>query len=281
MVVAGLGVAIFAVMVWYKAIYLDEQRTFWGGIDNALSVGTVTKSGSTNNANQNISQAQTLSFRGDVGVQNLITVASPDETEKIRVETQGYADADYFRYLELKLADQAQSDKAVDALNVWGVSDSAAGSNPQLLVESLVSSYVIYGNFGGQTKDNLKQILRDGVYNVDFATAIRTKSESGRPVYVYRVSVDMQKFSKLFAEYMRSLGNATLAGVVEAQSDSLSGVTKNVDLSIDARSRNIISIVDLQSGNNGDIYTAQGAFSNFSRPTDAIDFSELRARLDN
>lgn len=278
LVAASIVMIGFASKAWYTSVYLDEERTFWASIENSLTIGSYSKTASSSNASQSIDQVQTVDFRGEVAVRNRIDVESTGEpADIIKVETLGFTDADYFRYLEISLADEQQNANAADAVDVWASNVDPEGSDVQLLLEAIASSFVMHGHFNQPTVDRLMSTLRNDVYDVDFANVARTE-QNGRPVYVYRVTIDVSKFSKAFAQYVRELGKEELAQSIESQNYTSSS---QVDISIDARSRTVISIVDVTASDGGEIFTGQGVNYDIVRPENTIPFNELQGRLDN
>lgn len=277
LLVAGVGVLGFAGKVWYDRIYLDKERTFWASIDKSLTVGSYVKNGVSDTAAQRLVQNQTLQFTGETAVKNEIEVESKLNDEHIQVETRGFNDADFFKYLKVTLDDEQQNENAKDAVGIWASNADPAGSDVQLLTESLAASFVLFGDFSPAKSDELKALLRDNVYNTDYDAAAEADRD-GRLVYVYRTDVDLAGFARAFSSYLRAVGNSQLADIID--SNPYSGSTP-VDIAVDVRSRNVISISSPNDPGANQTLSAHGGYTNIERPEDTIPFDELQNRLDN
>lgn len=277
LLVAGVGVLGFASKVWYDEVYLDKERTFWASMDKALTVGSYVKNGESDSASQMLVQNQTLQFVGETAVKNEIEVESKINDEHIQVETRGFNDADFFKYIKVSLDDEQENANAQDAVGVWASNTDPAGGDVQLLTESLASSFVMFGSFSPKTSSELSALLREDVYDIDYEAAVATDRD-GRTVYVYRAEVNLANFARVFSAYVRAIGNDALADIIDG--NPYSG-TASVDIAVDARSRNVISVSTPNDPTTNQLLTAHGVDTNIDRPENPIAFSELQDRLDD
>lgn len=274
-ILVTIGVAISACLlfwVWYYNGYLKPSNVFWGTIQNNLKVDYITRTSSRIDGNQKLTQVTDLQLTPVLIARSTVKLEDTKTNERVVTETIGTANADFLRYVEIASNNSEGADKS--AVGMWAKRDVAKGEQPQVLTDALLGSVLMFGDLNvSQRKDIISQLQSTNAitrYNL-----VGKKTVDGRKIYSFDVSIDLDAYSKVYANYLKMLGQDTLAAQIGQQQ---SGAAYDFILDINATSR-VPSKLTVGDGADAETFTNVGSGPRFVAPQATLTIAELQAKL--
>jgi hypothetical protein len=273
----GIVVAIIliaGVIVWYKVVYANPDRVFWGMINNNLSTASVTKEikqagGSTTN---NEDTQLTLSPTPQVRDIKEISSSSNGTTSKIKIESIGTATDTYQHYV---LIDQpAKNGKPKpdysDVYKLW-IKNSGNQQHETQLFNGVVYDAVLFANMPAPERSKLIEYLQNA-YHVDFANVIKD-TNGGRKTYSYNVKVNLRNYAKAVNYYSKVLGLPN-GGKLEPNNYKANDEIA-ISLKVDTLSRQLKQLQFLSSQST-ESYVTYGIHADFQPPAHTVNYETLQ-----
>ena len=277
----AIGIVVLGVTgaLWWKRVYTDPGRVFWGAVANNLTVSAATAELTRSSTSQKLVQQAQF----DVNARPLsrfYTIISQDaDAVRVKTESLGTSEADYNRYTEIK------SNKPLattDVVNVWAKTNNAKETGSQLTTQALVGpalgAYLVpFGNLSADRRDEIvSEMKRNTLYK--FTTGeVKKETRGHRPVYIYKIEIQPVAYVQAIQQVAQAMG------VHDADelnpSDYVGMEPLKGTITVDVLSRQIIATSD-ESG-----YTYRfgsiGVPVWVSAPQQTISGDELRKRLTN
>lgn len=257
---------------WYNQSYLKATNVFWGTIGNNLSVEYVTRTSSKTEGAQKLTQVNDLQFSPVLLARSTVKLENTETNEKVITETIGTTTTDYLRYVEIKSNNSTKADKS--AIGQWAKREAGQGEQPQILADSLLGSVLMFGNLSSIQQDQLISQLKSTNAFTKY-DLISKKNENGRLIYTYDVSIDLDAYSKIYANYLIMLGQDKLAAQIGQQQ---SGSKYDFVLQINAGSR-VPTKLGVAGNDDSELFTNVGSGPRFVAPQATLTIAELQAKL--
>ncbi len=257
---------------WYNQSYLKASNVFWGTLSSNLSVDYVTRTSSKTEGTQKLTQVNDLQFTPALIARSTVKLENTETNERVITETIGTSTTDYLRYAEIKSNNSAKADKS--AIGQWAKREAAQGEQPQILADSLLGSVLMFGNLSAIQQDQIISQLKstNAFQKYDL---VSKKSENGRMIYTYNVSIDLDAYSKIYANYLIMLGQEKLAAQIGQQQ---SGSKYDFVLQINAGSR-VPTKLGVPGNQDTETFTNVGYGPRFVAPKATLSIAELQAKL--
>lgn len=278
-----LGLALFVIfgLVWWKSVYSNPRDVFPDMLNNSLRLRGLTRTVSQQSNGQQVEQIIRAKLTHDRAARALTDLNQPDSSSRVVTENIGTVTDDYVRYNHIETAQRKDNGDPIDftsILNVWGLSGS---NEDRITTDGELYNEAALGvvPFGMLNRDQRRQLLtkidRDNIYDVDYENVDR-EIRNGRPVYTYKVSLDMEKYLellKIFATFtgMNHMSNIDPASY--ADEDRL-----GFELSVDVWSRQLVHI-KYGAGERQEKISGFNASHPILLPKDPISVQELQKRL--
>lgn len=257
---------------WYNQSYLKPANVFWGTIGNNLNANFVTRTNVRSADSQKLTQVTDVMYNPALVARNTVTLENSETKEKVVTETIGTTTTDYLRYVEIK-SNKTQAMPA--AIGVWAKNQAAEGQQPQILPDALPGSVLMFGNLNAQQKNEILSQLKstNAFQKYDL---IAKKTVDGRKIYSFAVTLNLEKYSPIYANYLKMLGQDKLAEQIGQQQP---GATYEFILDVNAGSR-VPSALTV-GGVNGDTerFTNVGSAPKIVTPDAKLTITELQDKL--
>jgi len=269
-----LGAALFFISgwLWYTQLYSTPQRVFWGMINNNLSARGVTRTITESQGGNSSQQIISLSFNGDVQAHSVATIGqtgSDNQTNTVVSETIGTVSADYIRYLKISPDDG----RFASTLNIWAKADGD-GQRSNFLLESMFGLAPVANLTPVPRRALVDQMQSRHIYDVDYSKLVH-KSEKGRDVLVYDVTLNLEGYLQILNNYLQTIGMPKDSQFDPSQ---YAGQTAAVTMTIDKLSHQLVSVA-YDNSNRIETYTDYGVVDTGKLPTDTIGVDVLQKRL--
>lgn len=209
-VVATIAVFITTGFFWYREIYSDPKRVFWGAIDNALRTESVSRQVARDTDTQQPDQFLRLHTSPNQAVTgvNKYYQSGDRDMPTLVTETIGVPEADYIRVVLLESTDPSKPSPDISGVKGKWADATPVGLGEQRgqLYSQFALSIVPFGNLSREQRAELMNKMREAkVYDVDYSKVQRI-DDHGRHTYSYEVAVNTEKYLvvlKQFAQYAR------------------------------------------------------------------------------
>lgn len=272
------AVAIFLVIsggfFWYKVIFTDPERVYWGMITNNLSTYSVTKAVSQSGESTTNNQLSQLAFTPSPTVRDVkeITNQNSGVSSTVKIESIGTPTDTYQHYVLIDQPPQ-QGKKKTDfskVYSLWLKNSGGQQSDSQLFYSSIYSA-VLFGNLQVTQRDSLVKVLQSA-YKTDFK-AIKKESSDGRKTYTYTTTINLRNYAKAVNLYSKSLG---LPNTSQIKEDSYKPNDEvKVKLTVDILSRQLRSL-KYESSNSVENYITYGIKANYKIPSKTVSYETLQ-----
>jgi hypothetical protein len=259
---------------WYKQIYTDPERVFWGMVNNNLSTISLSKDISQNGTNASSQEYTMLAFSPSPAVRDIKEVSSKNAntSSTIKIESIGTPADTYQHYVLIKQSSKTGK-KSPDYSKVYSLWLKNSGSNQHetQLFSNAIYSAMLFGNLQLSQRNQTVGYLKDA-YHVDF-TQVKKESVNGRKTYSYNVKLGLRNYAKAANFYAKTLGLPN-SGQINPNNYK---PTEEVSLvfNIDVLSRQARSIQYLSSGAT-EKYSTYGVVPNFKPPTHTVSYETLQ-----
>jgi hypothetical protein len=258
--------------VWYNQSYLKPANVFWGTISNNLSVNYVTRTSSKEEGTQKLTQVNDLQFTPKLIARSTVKLEDTATNEKVITETIGTATTDYLRYVEIVSKNSANADTS--AIGTWAKREAGKGGQPQILADSLLGSVLMFGDLSSKQQSQIiSQLKSTNAFQKYDLIAKRTVG--GRTIYTYNVSINLDAYSKIYANYLIMLGQDKLAAQIGQQQ---SGALYDITLDINAGSR-VPTKLSVSGNQDTEVFTNVGSGPRFVSPQATLTIAELQTKL--
>lgn len=277
----ALFVGIFAIiglgwLYWVK-VYNSPSNIFYSMLNNSLATNGVTKTVKQEDQQGNIEQTSQAQF----GARNLVdtktTITQPTEAGDTTVVTQtiGTGTDNFMRYVDISVPDTegAPAKDFSGLTNVWG--KQGVAESGQSAFSEMVFGAVLIGNLPADKRQELLDMINQKqIYTVDYAK-VETKTEDGRTVIAYPVTINTKAYIELLQRYDEMLG-LKLMGQLSAESYEGSQPI-SVKLVVDKASRNLVKI-DYGEARQ-EKFIGYGIQSDVALPDNPVSQEELQVKL--
>ena len=275
LILAVMGVLLHAIsgIMWYRYVYMDEDRVFWSAIENSLSTKGVQKVINTSKGDVEQVQTVNLYFSPTIKSQSLVTYT--DSADK-KTSTEMVADfsSDYARYASLETYTNTEG-----ILGVWAKTSQETTKESQVLLSQLASGALVFvGNLSSGQRDELIELMKStSMYEVIGKSG--TNQYGNKTADVYKVRINLEGYNAVLSRYLTMLGfTEAAASVVQADSETTVPI---FELAIDAKTRTIFEAGFPEIGSiGGEQFNNWGVTRAVDIPVDTITVDELQKRLE-
>lgn len=258
---------------WYNQSYLKPANVFWGTVNNNLAVDYITRTSTKSEGAQKLMQVTDLQFTPKLIARSTVKLENTETNERVVTETIGTSTTDYLRYAEIKSnKSSVNADKSL--IGAWAKREAGKGEQPQILADALMGSVLMFGNLSSSQQSQIISQLKstNAFQKYDL---VSKNNENGRLIYTYNVSINLDAYSKIYANYLIMLGEDKLAAQIGQQQ---SGATYDFILQINAGSR-VPTKLGVADSQDTEIFTNVGSGPRFIAPTTTLTIAELQAKL--
>jgi hypothetical protein len=278
------GTVLFAgsAYVWYKNIFSDTDRVFYGMIDNSLGTESVTRTVTQSESSRTIDQTYYMAFTPKTLIESSSTIEqiSPDRSKSsVTTRTIGQQDTDFVQYSDISIPPSQNSGNSdfSKVLNQWAKrqKNEETGEQAQFLNEAIFT-FIPFGNFSSENRDVLVNMIREKkVYTLSNPSV---SYQQGRPIMDVTVSIKPKALIEVLREYsiMSGIGDKELLNPADYERAGNVGV----QIKIDMLSRHLTEI-SFPGQTRKETYGSYGLNRNIVVPTQTISVEELQGRLQN
>lgn len=282
----GGGLVLFALagVFWWRQIYLDPNRAFWGMINTSLSSPGVTKQVIQKTADNDMDQIVQLNFgsQNTAWARTTLSQKNPTGSAKstVQTETIGTLQADYARYVSIDDSTKKPDGKKADfskIVGIWGKNEAASGSKGgRFLSESLLNIVPMANLTGSKRRELVSMMQKKHVYNYD-AAKVETSTVHGRRRYTYHIKLRPGDYVQILQTFAKDIGLGEVDGLSPEAYQNAPETA--VDITVDAISRQLVSVNYDQGQQRTELYRGYGATSGQPLPAHTISLAELQDRL--
>lgn len=260
---------------WWKSILTDPDRVLSDMLARSLQTKSVTRNITQEDQQSALDQSIRLNLSPVAAAQTVTTLSQAEQNgvSRVTTETIGTNREDFVRYRSIESSAEGVNQKALENIaGVWSKRE-AKGQPPTFLNESLLS-IVPFGNLNKEDRKTVLNILKDKkVYSYTKATR---KSQDGRQVLVYEMTVAPQGLVEALAAYSRLSG---LGEQPQLDPKAYAEVPPiGVEMVVDIMTRDLLSIKYTDS-DRLERYQSAGLRTPIPVPAQSIAFTELQKRL--
>ncbi len=259
---------------WWYAIVLNPDRALDDMLERSLQTASVVREVSQNDQQGQVQQLVRLDLSAKPAVQTVTQLQQPGQAgpTSVTTETIGTPQQDYIRYKAIDAGTTLKADALHKVVGLWGARET--GANGRSFFNEAVIGLVPFGNLKSQDRKALLGIMQSKqVYQY---TKVTQKSEHGRPVFVYELSIAPGDLIEALASYARATG---FGDATQLDPDEYAGMPPvKMNITIDALSRQLTSIEYTDSGRL-ERYHGTGLKAAVPRPAQTIPLADLQQRL--
>jgi hypothetical protein len=278
----GILVAVILIVggvFWYKQIYTDPEKVFWGMISNNLSTYSISKEVSQKGTNATSQENTMLAFSPSPAVRDIkaISTQNADNTSVIKIESIGTPTDTYQHYVTIKQSSKkGKKDPNYNKVYSLWLKNSGNSQHETQLFSNTVYSALLFGNLPLEQRNKTVAYLKNS-YKVDFSQ-VKKESVDGRKTYTYSAKLRLQNYAIAADYYAKALGLPN-AGQINPKNYK---PTDEVPLlfSVDVLSRQARGIQYASSGAT-EKYTTYGVVANFKPPTHTVSYETLQKTVQN
>lgn len=276
-----VGGVIFgtAGFVWYKHIFSNTERVFYGMLEKNLETDSVTRSVHQTQGAQTTNQSYYTEFSPKPLIESISKVEQVGRDRKVTsvtTHTVATKDSDYVQYTEINLAASDQGRDFSKLLNQWAqrTENEETGEKPQFINEAIFT-FIPFGNLSQENREDLLQLIKQKkVY--EFRNGDISYQE-GRPIMTMIVTIKPKALIEVLLEYSKMTGIGDQDMLDPAQYENAGNV--GLELKIDMLSRHLQEI-NFPGQTRSEKYTAYGLNRSVKLPTNTISIDELQSRVD-
>lgn len=273
---AGFGTSGY---IWYKNVFSNTDRIFYGMVGTSLETDSVTRQVSQDESSRKESQTYFLSFSPQPLIESISTVEQIDQDRNkssVTTQTIGTKEADYVAYKNINIpdSDKGQTDYST-VINVWAKRQSGAQAEEQAqFLNEAIFTFIPFGNFNQENRDKLVAMIKEkNVYELKNGTI---SYEGGRPILKVDVSIKPKSLVEVLKEYadITGIGNRELLNP-----DQYDGSNKfAIQVKVDMISHHLLEIV-YPGETRKEVYKAYGLNREITLPSQTISIEELQGRI--
>jgi len=270
LLLSSLLIFVASGVFWYRSIYLDETRTFWSAIDNALATSGVerTLDYSTEAALQ--TQVTHFSFAPRIASETTATYKVPEGQEVVS-RAIAFSDAEYAVFENVANAENPELKKAEGIWTNTGSGDQITGA----LADGLTNGTLVFvGNLPKTKRDQLVALMRE-TKMYEIISSSETKDYSGKTANVYTVRLNPESYNVVLVNYFQMIGMPRFAEQVS--STTTDSVIPMIEIAIDPKTRTIYEAAYPKLGEPGSqMFNLWGVSREVTAPENAVSTDELR-----
>lgn len=280
LLISGLIVLGGGIYLWYTTIFTDEDRIFYGMVEESLKTDSVSRLITQNDSSRTENQNFFVTFTPTPLVNSISTVNQINQNREITTvstETIGTRTEDFVRYTDINIpSSSGDTTDYSKVVNTWAKRDTNAeqGQGPQFLNEAIFT-FIPFGNFPGADRAELMQLIRDkDVYRL--GRDGKVVYDNARPVYEVTVSIKPRGLVEVLKRYeeMTGLGDASMLNPDQYADIHNFGIVVKIDM----LTRHLRQ-VSYPGESRVETYEAYGLNRNIVLPETSISIEELQGRL--
>lgn len=279
--VAAVLIFAFSGWSWWHNVRSNPTRTLYAAINNNLRTRSLTRHVVQDSGSQKLEQDVKLILSPEAIAQGSTTITQEGSVNAtVKTESISTDSEEYVKYTKIQ-SDQKNADGRetdfTELLNIWGKTESAqTGGQPGELYGESVLGVILTANLDAHDREALMKVIRDNdVYQFDESTLVR-KTENGRPVYVYDITVAPSSYITLLKTFGKMVGLAQLEGLDPQQYANAQPL--EFKIAIDVWSQHVTE-VEFAGGERSEYTSGFGINHEVSLPKDTIPVQELQQKL--
>jgi archaellum component FlaG (FlaF/FlaG flagellin family) len=272
--VIAAAVIITSGVLWYKFVYTDPGKVFWGMVNNNLITPSVTKEiHQSGSSTTNIEDTQ-LALTPTVKVRDIKEISSTSGTAstKIKIESVGTPTDTYQHYVLIEQPPKSGKAKAdySKVYPLW-IKNSGTDQHETQLFNGVVYDAVLFGNMQSSQRTKLTSYLRDA-YHVDYGS-VQKVSAHGHKTYTYKVKVNLRNFSKAVNYYAKTLGLPNGGKLNPNNYKPTDEVALRMNVDVASKQLKQLEYISSQTIES---YVTYGVSANFQEPTHTVSYDALQ-----
>jgi hypothetical protein len=277
----GLLMLVFAGWLWWTRLYATPERVFFGMLNNSLATSSVTREVSQEAQGNSLQQFIELNLGASNRSHIVSTLGqgSGANATKVTTESIGTTDADYTRYISIETNQTNEAGQKLDFSNLigqWGKNEAHDTQNPVRYFNEALLGVVPFGDLSPGDREPLLNLMRERkVFETDYSSATR-RSEGGRQVFVYDVTIRPDVYVSMLQLFTRAIGLESIEGLNQQQYEGVPPL--QAQLTVDIVSRQLTGIRYLANGRT-ELYSGHGLRQGIDLPEQTVPLSELQNRL--
>lgn len=266
-IILGAGVVL-----WYKNIFMNPQRVFYGMLNNSLHTTSITREISSMGATQTVR----INYYSEPFTITKTEMTQPGQHGENSVTTQtiGTKNADFVRYIKLTTNGQP-TPGADNVINTWASqsSENSLMQKPTFLNE-ISLALVPFGNLNNQDTQKITDIARSKhVYSINGS---QKRIVNNRLAFVFDVSVKPSSLIEMLKTYSEVTGLGDTSQLNPKDYEKSQDV--KIKVAVDLFSRQLISI-EYPEAMRTENYSGYGLKNNETLPSHPISMTELQNRI--
>lgn len=275
LLVVSILALIASAILWWQIVYMSPQNVFKGMLKNNFATSGFTRETESNENGLRAKEVGQIQTGGNTIAQTKTALHQNNDT--VVTDTISTTTQEFVRYAKIDTSHKDADGKPMDfakAVNVWSKTDTGA---PGQVFGQMLLGIVPIGNVSPDTRSKLIDFTnKHTVFAVDYKS-VKTESVHGRKAYTYEVQLLPQTYVEMLKIYGQDIGLGEQVKQLDPKNYVNSEPT-NLELTIDARSRNLIKLSYVGSDRN-EKYSGHGIHKNVKLPTKTISGQELQERL--
>ncbi len=273
---------VVAFGLWQYHNATNQDRIFWGMIDNSLQTTSFSKTSTLKSGGQSAQQIIDVftSPKQAVYSQTHYAQSGADEADAT-TENIGTPYRDYVRYTEINTGQRNAQGQPYDfsnIVNVWGASETqdAKETTGQLFNQSVLG-VLPTGNLTAQQRKQVIKLMKDNkAYSYKMSKPNR-QFPLARPNYTFTVSVNPPAYITALKQFAKSIGLNQLESIDPKEYEGSAEMVFQV--TVDGWSHQIME-VNQTANNKKESITAHNVRKQPpTPPSKTIDIQELQTRL--
>jgi hypothetical protein len=262
---------------WYKNIFTDPDRVFYGMIEKNLSTPSISRTVNQQERLRSVEQTYRVFFQPVPYTESVTTIDQVGlDRQKSTVVTKsiGTKDDDFVQYKSINVPSLGNKEKLSDIEGKWAkrVTSKESGQQPQFLTEAMFM-FIPFGSMSPQQRDDLVNLMKENE-TYTYSTG-KLELEGIRPVMTYDVRVKPEALVEVLAEYAKQTGVGDLSQLNPEEYKNSGDVQMRVTVDVLSRHLKTIDFDDSRK----ETYTGYGLREKLVLPENPIAIDELQNRL--
>ena len=269
---------VAALYAWFHVVYQSPESVFKDMLKNNFATTGYTREGMSSQGDVESKEVTQLLLGKDSAV--LGATKLTQGTDEVNTNTITTTEKNYVQYASIKTDRKGKSGKPMDfskVIGVWAATDGQnAGGNQA--VSQMMLGLIPIGNLTPKDRSELLALNdKTKAITTDYNT-VKKETKNGRLQYTYQVKIKPVAYLELLKKYGQAAGLGEDVAALNPN-DYKDTPTTTVQLTVDARSRHLVSVTPPGQIAADEKYSSFGITKAVQIPKNTISTTELQERL--
>lgn len=201
--VLAFVLALVSGVLWYRDIYMTDERRFWMAVDNSMATPSVVRTVTSGGSGNQVVQDNRFFYSPDAFSQSRVKFTNRTSTVNTSVMTEGIStlDSQFSRYIQFETNDPREDGTVPsldEVLGKWAgrtIGEEEA-ENVRLNYLSELVTLAVFGNFDSAYRAQVINAFKDNdTYQIAYQNVVE-ETVDGETVILYPLSVGLRSYAE-------------------------------------------------------------------------------------